>query len=305
MGTPDFSVPTLEALVEKGHSIVGVYCQPDKEKGRGKQIQMPPVKVAALAHDLPVYQPITLKSDEVEQELRQLNPDVIIVIAYGKILPPWLIRLPKYGCINVHASLLPNYRGAAPIHFAILNGDATTGVTIMHMDDGLDTGAMIEKVEIPVKPLETTGELFDRIATLGGTAINDILERWVVGSITAEPQDDTFATYTTKITKDMGHIDWSEPARALGGKIRGLNPAPGCFSFINGKRVKLWMAYDINGESQCEPGTIVEFGTDYIDVATGKGILRVTEVQPDNKKRMNAGDFSRGHQLKIGMAFHE
>lgn len=305
MGTPDFSVPTLEALVQAGHNIVGVYCQPDKEKGRGKQVQMPAVKVAALAHDLPVCQPVTLKSEEVEAELRALEPDVIIVIAYGKILPPWLIRLPKYGCINVHASILPKYRGAAPIHYAILNGDTKTGVTIMHMDDGLDTGDIIDVETIEILPNETTGELFERIATLGGTTINPVLERWVAGEIIATPQDDTKASHTSKITKDMGLIDWNSPAFEVANKIKALNPAPGCFTFINGKRLKLWMAESLEESSSVQPGTIVAITADSIDVATKDGILRLKEVQPDNKKRMSAGDFSRGHQLKVGMTFGE
>lgn len=305
MGTPDFSVPPLEALVQAGHNIVGVYCQPDKEKGRGKQVQMPAVKVAALAHDLPVYQPVTLKSEEVEAELRALEPDVIIVIAYGKILPPWLIRLPKYGCINVHASILPKYRGAAPIHYAILNGDTKTGVTIMHMDDGLDTGDIIDVETIEILPNETTGELFERIATLGGTTINPVLERWVAGEIIATPQDDTKASHTSKITKDMGLIDWNSPAFEVANKIKALNPAPGCFTFINGKRLKLWMAESLEESSSVQPGTIVAITADSIDVATKDGILRLKEVQPDNKKRMSAGDFSRGHQLKVGMTFGE
>ena len=212
MGTPDFSVPTLEALIQAGHTIVGVYCQPDKQKGRGKQVQMPPVKVAALEHNLPVYQPVTLRDEQVQAELEALKPDVVVVIAYGKILPPWLIRLPQYGCINVHASILPNYRGAAPIHYAILNGDTKTGVTIMHMDDGLDTGDIIDIVETDILPGETTGQLFERIAELGGETIVPVLTRWVNGEIVATPQDDTMATYTAKITKEMGQIDWSKPA---------------------------------------------------------------------------------------------
>ena len=228
MGTPDFSVPTLRALVKAGHSIVGVYCQPDKQKGRGKQIQMPPVKEAALSLDLPVYQPITLRDDAVQKELIDLAPDVIVVIAYGKILPPWLIRLPKYGCINIHASILPKYRGAAPIHYAILNGDTKTGVTIMHMDDGLDTGDIIDIAEIDILPNETTGALFERIAELGARTISPVLDKWVKGEITATPQDDALASHTSKITKEMGLIDWHQPAHKIVNLIRGLNPAPGC-----------------------------------------------------------------------------
>lgn len=249
MGTPDFSVPTLRALVEAGHSIVGVYCQPDKQKGRGKQIQMPPVKKAALALDLPVYQPVTLRDDTVQEELTNLAPDVIVVIAYGKILPPWLIRLPKYGCINIHASILPKYRGAAPIHYAILNGDTKTGVTIMHMDDGLDTGDIIDIAEIDILPHETTGTLFERIAELGARTISPVLDKWVKGDIKAIPQDDNLASQTSKITKEMGLIDWHQPAYKIVNLIRGLNPAPGCYSFLQGKRLKIWSAQMIDIKS--------------------------------------------------------
>ena len=323
MGTPDFSVPTLRALVEAGHSIVGVYCQPDKQKGRGKQIQMPPVKEAALSLDLPVYQPITLRDDAVQKELIDLAPDVIVVIAYGKILPPWLIRLPKYGCINIHASILPKYRGAAPIHYAILNGDTKTGVTIMHMDDGLDTGDIIDIAEIDILPNETTGALFDRIAELGARTISPVLDKWVKGEITATPQDDALASHTSKITKEMGLIDWHQPEHKIVNLIRGLNPAPGCYSFLQGKRLKIWSAQMVeitsvnnkmatifvnNNEIPVEfapPGTIVHTAKGLV-VSTGdQGFILLTEVQPENKKRISAQDFINGHQIKGGIAFEE
>lgn len=323
MGTPDFSVPTLRALVEAGHSIVGVYCQPDKQKGRGKQIQMPPVKEAALSLDLPVYQPITLRDDAVQKELIDLAPDVIVVIAYGKILPPWLIRLPKYGCINIHASILPKYRGAAPIHYAILNGDTKTGVTIMHMDDGLDTGDIIDIAEIDILPNETTGALFERIAELGARTISPVLDKWVKGEITATPQDDALASHTSKITKEMGRIDWHQPAHKIVNLIRGLNPAPGCYSFLQGKRLKIWSAQMVeitsvnnkmttifvnNNEIPVEfapPGTIVHTAKGLV-VSTGdQGFILLTEVQPENKKRISAQDFINGHQIKGGIAFDE
>ena len=249
MGTPDFSVPTLQALVEAGHSIVGVYCQPDKQKGRGKQIQMPPVKEAALSLDLPIYQPVTLREETVQEELMALAPDVIVVIAYGKILPPWLIRLPKYGCVNIHASILPKYRGAAPIHYAILKGDTKTGVTIMHMDDGLDTGDIIDIAEIDILPDETTGTLFNRIAELGARTISPVLDKWVNGEIISMPQDDSLASHTSKITKEMGLIDWYQPADKIVNLIHGLNPAPGCYTYLQGKRFKVWRAQKVIVES--------------------------------------------------------
>nr|WP_282003814.1 methionyl-tRNA formyltransferase [Veillonella denticariosi] len=320
MGTPDFSVPTLEALVRSDFSVVGVYCQPDKQKGRGKQVQMPPVKMAALAHDLPVYQPVTLRDETIQAQLEQLNPDIIVVIAYGKILPPWLIRLPQYGCINIHASALPKYRGAAPIHYAVLNGDKETGVTIMHMDDGLDTGDIIDIVKTDILPGETTGELFDRIAQLGADTIVPVLHRWVNGEINAVPQNDEEATHTAKITKEMGFIDWNRSSVSIVNLIRGLNPAPGCYTFLGGKRLKIWRAdlveqisaddntVVLNGksvmlQSDCTPGTIVS-RADGLIVATGDhGFVRLIEVQPENKKRISANDFVNGHQIKDGMVF--
>ncbi|MCF0155818.1 MAG: methionyl-tRNA formyltransferase, partial [Veillonella sp.] len=257
MGTPDFAVPTLEALVAGPYQVVGAYCQPDKPKGRGKQLQAPPVKVCAEGHGIPVYQPVTLKDEDVKAQLEALAPDLIVVVAYGKILPPWLIRLPKYGCLNVHASILPKYRGAAPIHYAIMNNDAETGVTIMHMDDGLDTGDMIEVTKVAIEPKETTGQLFERLALLGGQVINDVIDRWTSGQITAQPQDHALATHCGKVTKEMGHMDWSRDAHSLSGLIRGLNPAPGCYTFIGGKRLKVWMAEALEEKSQEAPGTIV------------------------------------------------
>ena len=323
MGTPDFSVPTLQALVEAGHSIVGVYCQPDKQKGRGKQIQMPPVKEAALSLDLPIYQPVTLREETVQEELMALAPDVIVVIAYGKILPPWLIRLPKYGCVNIHASILPKYRGAAPIHYAILNGDTKTGVTIMHMDDGLDTGDIIDIAEIDILPDETTGDLFNRIAELGARTISPVLDKWVNGEIISMPQDDSLASHTSKITKEMGLIDWYQPADKIVNLIHGLNPAPGCYTYLQGKRLKVWRAQKVIVESVnaneaivsinnnqrtldvAKPGTIVHT-TKGLVVSTGEqGYILLIEVQPENKKRISGQDFINGHQIKGGIAFDE
>lgn len=323
MGTPGFSVPTLQALVEAGHSIVGVYCQPDKQKGRGKQIQMPPVKEAALSLDLPIYQPVTLREETVQEELMALAPDVIVVIAYGKILPPWLIRLPKYGCVNIHASILPKYRGAAPIHYAILNGDTKTGVTIMHMDDGLDTGDIIDIAEIDILPDETTGDLFNRIAELGARTISPVLDKWVNGEIISMPQDDSLASHTSKITKEMGLIDWYQPADKIVNLIHGLNPAPGCYTYLQGKRLKVWRAQKVIVESVnaneaivsinnnqltvdvAKPGTIVHT-TKGLVVSTGEqGYILLIEVQPENKKRISGQDFINGHQIKGGIAFDE
>lgn len=309
MGTPDFSVPTLEALVAGPHQVVGVYCQPDKQKGRGKQIQIPPVKEAALAHNIPVYQPVTLKDDAVRAELEALAPDLIVVVAYGKILPSWLIHLPPYSCLNVHASILPKYRGAAPIHYAIINGDAETGVTIMRMDEGLDTGDILSIISTSIQEEETTGQLFERLSYMGAQVINETIDDWVAGRIEPRQQNPQEVSHTQKITKEMGRLDWSQPAHHLACWIRGLNPAPGCYTFLDGKRVKVWMARVRNDESFDKAGdspvcgTIVGLGKHSIDVLTGRGVLQLIQVQPDNKKRMDAGDFSRGHQLTVGQVF--
>lgn len=273
---------------------------------------MPPVKECALAAELPVYQPITLRDEDSETLLRTLAPDVIVVVAYGKILPPWLIRLPQYGCINVHASLLPKYRGAAPIHWAILNGDTETGVTIMQMNDGLDTGDMLDIIPVSIKPGETTGELFDRLAPIGGQVINEVLAKAMAGTLQPVVQEDELATYANKITKEMGAIDWHRSAFEIANQIRGLSPAPGCFTFLDeGKRIKVWQASEVTIETldlslietakTATVGTIIGVKEKSFLVATGNGVLEVFEVQPDNKKRMNAGDFCRGHQVKAGL----
>lgn len=302
MGTPDFSVPTLEALIEGPHQVVGVFTQPDKEKGRGHRVQMSPVKEKALANQLPVYQPDTFKSEDMKALMDELHPDIIIVIAYGKILPSWLIHYPRLGCINLHASLLPKYRGAAPIHYALLNGDAQTGITIMHMDEGMDTGAIISEHTIPIHPEDTTGSLFGQLAQLGGQLINSEITKLAQGSVKEQAQEEAAATYTKKITKEMGRLDWRQSAKDLDCRIRALSPAPGCFSFLNGKRIKVWKARPVSDEvSQLEPGTILKLDANSFTVATGQGVLVVMEVQPDNKKRMNAGAYVRGHQLQVGM----
>jgi len=317
MGTPDFSVPTLTALAQGPHTITGVFCQPDKEKGRGKKLQMPPVKEAALALDLPLYQPNSLRNEDTKALLTSLQPDLIVVVAYGKILPTWLLELPKYGCINIHASILPKYRGAAPIHYAILNGDKSTGVTIMQMDEGLDTGDMLKTITTDIHRNETTGELFDRLATLGGDSINSVIEELVAGKLTPIKQDETQATYTQKITKEMGRIDWSDSGKCIVQKILALNPAPGCYTYIKGVRLKVWrgeladldlckqLALPSIVDSSQKNGTLVGIGKTGFVVKTKDAYILITEVQPENKKHMSARDFARGHQLTVGTQLGE
>lgn len=311
MGTPDIAVPTLAALIGGKHTVVGVFCQPDKEKGRGKKMQMPPTKEMALDHHIPVFQPVSLKGEDTQTIIDELKPDVVVVIAYGKILPAWLLQKPKYGCINLHASLLPKYRGAAPIQYAILHEEQETGMTIMQMDEGLDTGDILCTETISIDPLETSGSLFGRLGDLGGQMINDVLDRLEEGSLVRKPQNHDEAILTQKITKEMGRINWSEPAHLIGAKIRAFNPAPGCFSFLQGKRIKFCLAQVKEGEpfkescSYPREGTVIHVDDDTFTIFTGQGSLNILEVQPENKKKMSAGDFMRGHQIKVGTYFGE
>lgn len=239
----------------------------------------------------------------MKEPLAQLKPDVIVVIAYGMLLPKWVLDLPRLGCVNLHGSLLPKYRGAAPIQFAVLNGDTETGITLMQMDEGLDTGDMLMTAKIPVTEQDTAGTVFDRLAVVGGEMINAALDDLEAGKLTPVKQDEALASHTTKIRKDMGAIDWTQSAQSLACKIRAFNPSPGCFGQLNGKRVKLWHAIAVEGGKGAQPGTVVATGEPGLDVATGDGVLRITEIQPESKKRMKAADYCRGYQIKAGAIF--
>ncbi len=319
MGTPDFSVPALEALAMSQHEIVGVFCQPDRAKGRGNKMQVPPVKACALAHNLPVYQPNRLSSHELQKQIEELAPHLIIVIAYGKIIPSWLLDIPPLGCINMHASILPKYRGAAPIQWAILEGETETGITVMQMDEGMDTGDILKTFSLPILPNETAGELFDRLAKLSGEAIVPVVESLLEGELVPQKQDHEKATYTHKITKEMGHINWEKDGETICHQIRGLNPWPSAFTVIKNTRFKIhkanistnasmsFEAHDNkpNVKSDFPPGAIIAMDRDTFTVQTGKGIVSVLEVQPDNKKKMSGGDFCRGWGVSIGDVLHE
>ena len=314
MGTPDIAVPTLQALVDSRHTVVGVFCQPDKPKGRGNKLQMPPTKELAISYDIPVYQPQSLCNEEAEELLQSLSPDIVVVIAYGKILPPWLIHQPPLGCINLHASLLPKFRGAAPIQYAILHEESETGMTIMHMDEGLDTGDILLMERIPVTEEDTSGTMFTALAQLGAQMIVPTVDALQVGTLTRVPQNHEEAVETGKITKEMGLLDFTEPAHTLAAKIRAFNPSPGSYTFLKGKRIKFWHA-KVDRDSKYAPeklqgacgypkeGTVVSVDKHSFSIFTGHGVLRITEVQPENKKRMDAGDFARGHQLAVGACF--
>ena len=292
MGTPDFAVPSLEALLARGHEVAAVFTQPDKPKGRGHKLLPPPVKSLALEHGIPVYQPATLRTEEAAETLRALQPELIVVAAYGKLLPPAVLSIPPRGCINVHGSLLPQYRGAAPIQWAVLNGEKKTGVTIQQMGEGLDTGDMLQKAETEIGENETSGELFDRLKEIGAALLVDTIDR--LDTLVPVPQDEAAATYAPMIRKEMGAVDWTQPAQAVHNLVRGLNPWPAAFFTLGGKRMKLYRTEIVHASG--EPGTMAELDGE-MTVFCGTDAVRLTEIQPENGKRMRGSDYLRGHPL--------
>jgi methionyl-tRNA formyltransferase len=305
MGTPDFAVPSLRVLLEEKDQVevIGVVTQPDRPKGRKKVLTPPPVKVEALNHDLPVFQPQKLRSEEGTRQVLELQPDLIVTAAYGQILPEPVLKAPKYGCINVHASLLPKYRGGAPIHHAIINGEKETGVTIMYMVKALDAGDMLLQRAIPITPGDNVGTMHDKLANLGAALLKEVLPSILDGTVQAVPQDDEQATFAPNITREDEKIDWKRSARELDCQIRGLCPWPVAYTLWKGKPFKIWKASVVNEETQDEPGTVIRLDADGIVVATGKGMLRLTEVQPSGKKPMSAKQFINGRQMKAGDRF--
>lgn len=294
MGTPDFSVNALENIVKAGHDVVGVITQPDKPKGRGGKMQYTPVKEKALELGLDVYQPQRVKEPEFIDKLKEMNPDAIVVIAFGQILPKAILDMPKYGCINVHASLLPKYRGAAPIQWSVIDGEKETGVTTMYMNEGLDTGDIIDKVVVPIDKKETGGSLFDKLAIEGGKLILKTLIELENGTAVRTPQDDSKSNYAGMINKQLGKIDFNKSAKEIERLIRGLNPWPSAYTKMDGKTLKIWDADVDDSENDSAPGTITEVGKDFIRVATGKGSLKILELQLEGKKRMKTRDFLNG-----------
>lgn len=304
MGTPDFSVGTLEALIEAGHDIVLAVTQPDKPKGRGKAVQFSPVKEAALSHNIPVYQPKRVREPECVAYLRTFAPDLIVVVAFGQILTKEILEMPKYCCVNVHASLLPKYRGAAPIQWAVINGEKVTGVTTMRMDEGIDTGDMIMKTEVPLSPEETGGSLFDRLSEAGAKLCVETVKAIEDGTAVYTPQNHQEATHTTMIKKQMGEIDFAKPAEEIERLIRGLNPWPSAYTFWGDKTLKIWKASVVEeAADHAAPGTIVQVGKESLLVQTGKGLLSLKEVQLEGKKRMDIASFLRGYPLEEGLRF--
>ena len=302
MGTPDFAVPSLQALIDAGHDVCAVYTQPDKPQGRKQILTAPPVKTLALEHDIPVFQPNTLKNEDEQARLRELAPEVIIVVAYGKLLPKAVLDIPPHGCINVHGSLLPRWRGAAPIQWAVIAGDEMAGVTTMQMAEGLDTGDMLLTYETKVGEKETAGELFDRLAQSGAELLTQTLVK--LDEITPRPQDDAQSCYAHMLDKQMAVIDWSKSAHEIDCLIRGLNPWPIALTTLSGERLKVFAAEKAAGNG--EPGTVLEADPKKgLTVVCGEGALRLTEIQLVGGKRMKATDFLRGHSLEVGVKLGE
>ena len=314
MGTPDFGVPVLEAIVRAGHEVAAAVTQPDRPKGRGKGVAMSPVKEAAMRLGIPVLQPVKVKAPEAVAELKNLAPDVIVVVAFGQILSQEILDIPPFGCVNVHASLLPKYRGAAPIQQAILDGEEETGITTMLMDKGLDTGCILLQERVAIAPDETGGSLFDKLSAVGAPLLVKTLDGLAKGEIKPIPQEGE-TCYAGMLDKSMGRIDWTESAAAIDRKVRALNPWPSAYTALAGSTVKIWKAEVLpagkspeNGAAVTDnlpsaavtPGTVTASSESGIDVATGDGILRILELQAEGKKRMESAAYLRGHAVPAG-----
>lgn len=301
MGTPDFAVPCLDIVVAAGYNVVAVVTQPDRPKGRGQKLAESPVKQAALTYGLPVLQPNKVKEADFQVELSLLKPDIIVVVAFGQLLPKSILDLPSLGCVNVHASLLPLYRGAAPIHWSIIKGDTVTGVTTMYMDVGMDTGDMILKEEVSIGETETTGELHDKLKVIGAKVLHETIKLIVSNQAPRTAQNNESATYASMLTRELENVKWQESAINIHNLVRGLNPWPGAYCLYQGKNLKLWRTrvYTLD-EIATEPGRIVKITTEGFVVKTGQGMIELLEVQPASKRRMSANDFICGYGLNVG-----
>ena len=312
MGTPAFAVPTLQQLLNTEFSVVGVVCQPDRPSGRGKKVQVGPVKALALSQGIPLVQPEKMKDPSFMETLRAWDPDTIVVAAFGRILPKIILNLPPKGCLNVHGSLLPKYRGAAPIPWALIHGETETGITIMLMDEGMDTGAILQQEVIPIGPDETAGELATRMAPIGGALLVSTLRGWDAGTMLSYPQNESEATFAPILKKEDGLIHWDRPARTIANRIRGLSPWPGVYTFLKRERWGIWKVEVVGpvtgigrtiSDNLQVPGTITAVTKQAICVQTGQGHLNLLEIQPENKKRMNVSDYLAGHRVEEGMTF--
>ncbi|MBO5056931.1 MAG: methionyl-tRNA formyltransferase [Lachnospiraceae bacterium] len=301
MGTPDFAVAPLEAIIKAGHEVTAVVTQPDKQKGRGKEMQMTPVKECALKNGIPVLQPVKIKEPEAIEELKKYPADIFVIAAFGQLLSEEILHMPRFGCINIHASLLPAYRGAAPIQWVIINGEKKTGVTIMQMAKGLDTGDMLLKKEVLIDEKETGESLHDKLMAAGAGLIVEALPKIEKGEIVPEKQDDALSCYASRLTKSMGLIDWTQDAVSIERLVRGLNSWPSAYTIYKGKTLKIWEADVIAGKSSYKPGTVAEVGKDYFDVAAGEGRLRIKTLQLEGKKKVSVRDFLLGYEVVCGM----
>lgn len=301
MGTPDFSVPTLQKIIDAGHEVIGVVTQPDKAKGRSKALQFTPVKELAVQYNIPVYQPQRIKGNqEFYEEMKALNPDVMITVAFGQILPQEILDLPKYGCINVHASLLPKYRGSAPIQWVILDGETESGVTTMMTDIGIDTGDILLKKVVPLDEKETGGSLHDKLSVVGGDLLIETLKGVEAGTVTRIPQGETPTKYAKMLTKELGKIDFTKSAVEIERLIRGLNPWPSAYTSLHGKTLKIWDANVVDGDSNAQPGEVIRVDKTSFTVMTGDNALEIVEMQLEGKKRMMTEAFLRGYSVEKG-----
>ena len=300
MGTPDFAVPPLKALHQSSHDVVVIVTQPDRPKGRGRTITSPAAKNVAEALGYTVIQPLDIRSEVFEKLIKEVAPDLIVVVAYGKILPKNILSLPKIGTINIHASLLPKYRGPAPIQWAIINGEKKTGVTTMFMDDGLDTGDILLSSEIEIAPNDTSATLHDRLSVLGGNLLMKTLAAIEAGELKPIPQDHARATHSTLLKKKDGHIDWKKPAEKLDAFIRGMSPWPGAFTFYRTRRLNIFSAWPVSTDTAEKPGTVIKSFPDELRVATGQGALSITEIQGASGKRLQIKEFLRGCKITPG-----
>ena len=304
MGTPDFAVGTLHALAESEHEILAVVTQPDKPKGRGKALQPTPVKEEALRYGSPVYQPKKVREEEFQAVLRELNPDLIVVVAFGQLIPKSILELPRYGCVNVHASLLPKYRGAAPIQWAVIDGEKESGVTIMKMDEGLDTGDMIAKAVVPLAADETGGSLFDKLSQIGAQLLIDTIPALEAGTAVCEKQPQESPTpYAAMLNKKMGLIDWNQDASVIECLIRGLNPWPSAYTYLKGKTLKIWQAKVVERQQEAEPGTVIRVDKKQLVVACKTNALSIQRLQLEGKKQMETEAFLRGYTIDSGIQF--
>ena len=307
MGTPDFAVAPLEAILKAGHEVTAVVTQPDRQKGRGREVQYSPVKECALSYGIPVLQPLKIKEEDAVEELRKYPADIFVVAAFGQLLSEEILNMPRLGCINIHASLLPAYRGAAPIQWCVINGEEKTGVTIMQMAKGMDTGDILLQKEVVLDEKETGGSLFDRLMETGAELIVEVLPKIEAGELTPVVQKEELATYAGKITKDMGNIDYAKSAVTIERLIRGLNPWPSAFTHYKGKILKIWEADVVSECANAEnpvPGTVIAMDKESFTLATGEGALRIRSLQPEGKKRMSCAEFMRGYEVKVGEALH-